>query len=233
MIVCAGRNEIISCATPIGVGLVESSIGLTRLCMREYVESLIFIGSAGAYSHDLPLLSICVSSRATQIESSLIAGGSYTPLDNAIELESELKDVSRETLQQVCGDLSAKAGSGLHGKLGGDSHGDITNVRDVVVNSSNYITTDSAIAEQMAGAGIAIENMEFFSVLAVAREFGLPAVGVFCITNYCDKNARADFLRNHDKAKEMLAKFVADFTNRGERAQGERESDWADGVRNA
>lgn len=189
MIVCAGNNEIISYATPIGVGLVESSIGLTRLCMKEYVENLVFIGSAGAYSYDLPLLTMCVSSRATQIESSLIIGGSYTPLDNYIE-----NNVSQETFR--IGDRC---------------------LRDVVVNSSNYITLDSTIAMQMSQAGIAIENMEFFSVLAVAREFGIPVFGVFCITNYCDANAQADFRRNHTQAKEILAEFAMDLIGKNKR----------------
>lgn len=198
MVVCAGNNEIISYATPIGVGLVESSIGLTRLCMKEYVENLVFIGSAGAYSYDLPLLTVCVSSRATQIESSLITGASYTPLDNVIELEMG-KSVSRETLRK--------------------SSGNIIGSHDVVVNSSNYITLDSVVATQMSQAGIAIENMEFFSVLAVAREFGIPAFGVFCITNYCDKNARTDFMRNHTKAKEILAEFIAGLTSKDKREE--------------
>ena len=56
--------------------------------------------------------------------------------------------------------------------------------------------------------GVGIENMEFFSVLAVAKEFEIPAGGVFCITNYTNKNAHADFLSNHKKAKELLEEHV-------------------------
>ncbi len=50
--------------------------------------------------------------------------------------------------------------------------------------------------------------MEFFSVLKVAQEFNIPAGGVFCITNYTNKNAHEDFLKNHEKAKELLSVHV-------------------------
>jgi nucleoside phosphorylase len=50
--------------------------------------------------------------------------------------------------------------------------------------------------------------MEFFSVLRIAQEFDIPAGGVFCVTNYCNEDAHADFLKNHDKAKELLGEHV-------------------------
>ena len=50
--------------------------------------------------------------------------------------------------------------------------------------------------------------MEFFAVLKIAQEFDIPAGGVFCITNYTNKNAHKDFLKNHDRAKELLADHV-------------------------
>ena len=179
MIVCAGRSETISYAVPIGVGLVEASMGLMKLCLREYVEKLVFVGSAGAYCYEIPLLSLCISARATQIESSFVSGGSYTPLDNYIE-----SNVSQETFR--VGDRC---------------------LRDVVVNSSNYITMDSGVCAAMCGAGIMVENMEFFALLRVAP-VDLPAYGVFCITNYCDTNAQKDFIANHAAAKQKLEDFI-------------------------
>ena len=49
MIVCAGRNETFPFAQTIGVGLIESAINLTRLCLFDKPEYLLFIGSAGSY----------------------------------------------------------------------------------------------------------------------------------------------------------------------------------------
>lgn len=49
MIICAGRNETFPFAHPIGVGLIESSINLTRICLFDKPDFLLFIGSAGSY----------------------------------------------------------------------------------------------------------------------------------------------------------------------------------------
>ena len=51
MIISAGNKEIFDFATPIGVGLIESSINLTRLCLFNKPDFLIFIGSAGSYGN--------------------------------------------------------------------------------------------------------------------------------------------------------------------------------------
>jgi nucleoside phosphorylase len=45
--------------------------------------------------------------------------------------------------------------------------------------------------------GVGIENMEFFSILSVAKEFEIPVAGIFVITNYTNENAHEDFLKNH------------------------------------
>ena len=176
MLVCAGRNEIIGNSVPIGVGIVEASMGLTKLCLKEDVSSLTFIGTAGSYSYEIPLLSICLSSQATQIETGFLSGQCYTPLENCIAIENQ--SVSHETYPSV------------------------------LVNSSNYITTDGSVSNKMMDAGILIENMEFFAVLRVAQEFNIPAFGVFCITNYCNENAHRDFLLYHNKAQKILEEYI-------------------------
>lgn len=189
MFICA-RGENFSFAKDIGVGLVESSIELTALILRENPQYLIFIGSAGAYDKSVNLLDIFVSNSATQIESSFSKDESYTPLDNKIEI------VSYETLQNKSKDLRSNPNINLKTIL--DSH------NFAIVNSSNYICTDEIFARKMSSAGIILENMEFFAILKVADYFKIPALGIFCVTNYCDKNAHSDFLANHKKARDLL-----------------------------
>ena len=46
MFVCAGNGEEFEFARSIGVGLVESAITVSKLCMSEQVESLVFVGIA-------------------------------------------------------------------------------------------------------------------------------------------------------------------------------------------
>ena len=189
MFICA-RGENFSFAKDIGVGLVESAIELTALILRENPQFLIFIGSAGAYDKSVNLFDIFISNSATQIESSFSKDESYTPLDNKIEI------VSYETLQNQMADSSKDSSVNLNAIL--DSY------NFAIVNSSNYICTDEIFAEKMSRAGIVLENMEFFAVLKTADYFKIPALGIFCVTNYCDKNAHNDFLANHKEAQRLL-----------------------------
>ena len=83
-----------------------------------------------------------------------------------------------------------------------------TNNLSPIVNSSNYITIDDSLAEKMLSHNIELENMEFFSVLHVAKKFNIPCSGLFVITNYCNEYAHRDFMQNHQKAKELIILHV-------------------------
>lgn len=93
MIVCAGNQEVFDFATPIGIGLVEATIGATKICLMSPPKFLLFIGSAGSYGgHNI--FDIVHSQSASQIENSFFLSSTYTPIDNMI---SSAVDVSRET----------------------------------------------------------------------------------------------------------------------------------------
>lgn len=115
---------------------------------------------------------------SANIEQSVLLQQSYTPLVPIIDAKIEYK-VSRET-----------------------------NIDLVTVNSSNYITTSQQSSYQLLDQNIAVENMEFFSVVSVANAFNTPRLGLFVVTNYCDSNAHQDFITNHAKAKELLTLHV-------------------------
>ena len=170
MIVCAGNNENFSFATPMGVGLVEMSINLTRLCLMDPPEYLLFVGTAGSYGK-AEIFDIIESKTAANIELCFLQKWCYTPLDNVITTNTQES-------------------------------------KDVIVNSSNYITTDKELAKNFLRFNIGLENMEFFAFLRVAKEFDIPAGGLFCVTNYTDEYAHRDFVANHQKAKELLEEYV-------------------------
>ena len=170
MIICAGNNETFDFATPMGVGLIESAMNITRLCLFDKPEFLLFVGTAGSYGkHDI--FDIVESKTASNIELGFLDNCAYTPLDNVISTNT-------------------------------------TNKQDIIVNSSNYISTCEDKTKKFLNFGMEIENMEFYSVLKIAQEFDIPAGGVFCVTNYTNKDAHEDFLKNHDKAKELLTEHV-------------------------
>ena len=170
MLICAGDIEQIKGATPIGVGLINSAINLTRLCIMNPPEFLLFVGTAGSYGKK-EIFDIVESKVAANIEHSFLLNSAYTPLDNVV---ASSENVSRET----------------------------------IVNSSNYITKSEEMAKRYLKLNIDLENMEFFSVLSVAKEFNIPVGGVFVVTNYCNKDAHKDFLANHKEAIERLEKYL-------------------------
>ena len=88
MIVCAGRNETFPFAHPIGVGLIESSINLTRMCLFDKPDFLLFIGSAGSYGEH-KTFDIVESKRASNIELGFLTQSAYTPLDTVLESENK------------------------------------------------------------------------------------------------------------------------------------------------
>ena len=171
MIVCAGRNETFKFAEAIGVGLVEPAINLTRICLFNKPDYILFIGSAGSYGNH-EIFDIIESRRASNIELSFLRNDSYTPLDNV--LESDNKMVKNDT----------------------------------IVNSSNYISTNEELSKQFNEYGVGIENMEYFSIIQVAREFKIPVAGIFVVTNHTNENAHDDFIKNHEEAMKKLTTYL-------------------------
>jgi len=170
MIICAGNNETFDFAQPMGVGLIETAMNLTRLCLFDKPEFILFVGSAGSYG-DAKIFDIIESKTAANVELSFLSNDAYTPLDNVVSTN-------------------------------------VDDDKDIVVNSSNYISTNEEITKRFLKLGIGIENMEFYAVLKIAQEFDIPAGGVFCITNYTNTNAHEDFMANHSKAKDLLTTHV-------------------------
>ena len=144
MIICAGRNETFAFAHPIGVGLIESAINLTRMCLFDKPDYLLFVGSAGSYGN-YKVFDIVESKRASNIELGFLTQSAYT---------------------------------------------------------------NEKLCKEFNEYGVGIENMEFFSILSVAKEFEIPVAGIFVITNYTNENAHEDFIKNHKEAMEKLTKYL-------------------------
>jgi nucleoside phosphorylase len=84
----------------------------------------------------------------------------------------------------------------------------VSHETDIIVNSSNYITTDRDISDLYRTKGYSLENMECYSVVKVAKHFGIKARGIFVVTNYCDEFAHEDFKKNHKKAMRLLEDYI-------------------------
>lgn len=94
MFICAGESERFEFATGVGIGMIDVSINLTKICIENPPPFIFFVGTAGSYG-EKKIFDIIESKTATNIENSFFGGGSYTPIDNVI---STAEDVSRETM---------------------------------------------------------------------------------------------------------------------------------------
>ena len=95
MFICAGESETFDFAKPMGIGLIDMSINLTKLCMSKNPPAFIFfVGTAGSYGEH-QLFDIVESKTASNIENSFFNAKAYTPIDNVI---STSENVSRETI---------------------------------------------------------------------------------------------------------------------------------------
>lgn len=171
MIVCAGKIESFSFAKTIGIGLIDTAINLTKICIENKPEEIIFIGTAGSYGN-YEFFEILESKRAANFELSFLSKDSYTPIENICEGENNLFR------------------------------------NDTIVNCSNYISINENLTSSFNDFGFGIENMEFYSVLKVAKEFNIKVAGIFIVTNYTNENAHNDFIKNHTKAMEMLTNYL-------------------------
>ncbi|MCX2683514.1 purine-nucleoside phosphorylase [Campylobacter sp. MIT 21-1685] len=185
MIVCAGGNEDFIFAKSIGIGLVESALNLTRLCLELKPTKIVFVGSCGIYDSG-NILEIYKSSHAFNLEFSSLSNAFYTPAVN-----------------EICLDYNADT---IHSNV--DVKKKNVSCETYKINSSNYICQNPQAAKEFAKIGLHFENMEAFSVLFVAKKFNIQAECIVCATNFCNENAHIDFLANHSQAKKKLETYL-------------------------
>jgi len=80
---CAGQTEQIEFAHPLGVGLVESAINLTRFFMQNSSDEALFLGSCGSYG-GLNIFDMIESNIAVNVEISYLLGESFTPINEQV-----------------------------------------------------------------------------------------------------------------------------------------------------
>lgn len=215
MIISAGRNEIFPFTLPMGVGLVDMSINLTALLQKRAM-----VDGCGKYEQNLTA-NQQLDERLNLIDSPVLKSAKSSQNSDKIlsALPSEIIFIGSAGLYKD-GEVfeiyeSSVAANIEISSLENKSYSPIeSEIASVVprgtwkVNSSNFITTDQNLAHKLFDRGYFLENMEFFAVLKVAQKFQIPAYGIFVATNFCDKNAHAYFIKNHEQAKKELEKYL-------------------------
>ena len=215
MIISAGRNEVFAFALPMGVGLVDMSINLTTLLQKRtmidscnrYEQNLVANGQLDERLNliDSPIFQSAQSSKnpdkiLSALPSEIIFIGSaglykdgevFEIYESSVAANIEISSLENKSYSPIESEIASIVPRGT-----------------CKVNSSNFITTDQNLAHELFSRGYFLENMEFFAVLKVAQKFQIPAYGIFVATNFCDKNAHADFIKNHEQAKKELEKYL-------------------------
>ncbi|MFC2749534.1 MAG: purine-nucleoside phosphorylase [Campylobacter sp.] len=215
MIISAGRNEIFPFALPMGVGLVDMSINLTELLQKRAM-----VDGCGRYEQNLTA-NRQLDERLNLIDSPILqsAKSSQNPDKILNALPSEIIFIGSAGLYkdgEIFEIYESSAAANIEiSSLKNESYSPIeSEIASIVprgtckVNSSNFITIDQNLAHKLFCRGYFLENMEFFAVLKVAQKFQIPAYGIFVATNFCDKNAHEDFIKNHEQAKKELEKYL-------------------------
>ena len=215
MIISAGRNEIFPFALPMGVGLVDMSINLTALLQKRAM-----VNGCGRYEQNLTA-NRQLDERLNLIDSPILQSTKSAQNPDKIlnALPREIIFIGSAGLYEE-GEIfeiyeSSSAAnieiSSLENKSYSPIEGEITSIvprGTCKVNSSNFITTDQNLAHKLFDREYFLEHMEFFAVLKVAQKFQIPAYGIFVATNFCDKNAHVDFIKNHEQAKKELENYL-------------------------
>ena len=215
MIISAGRNEIFPFALPMGVGLVDMSINLTALLQKRAM-----VDGCGRYEQNLTA-NRQLDERLNLIDSPILqsAKSAQNPDKILNALPSEIIFIGSAGLYkdgQIFEIYECSAAANIEiSSLENKSYSPIeSKIASIVprgtykANSSNFITTDQNLAHKLFDRGYFLENMEFFAVLKVAQKFQIPAYGIFVATNFCDKNAHADFIKHHEQAKKELENYL-------------------------
>jgi nucleoside phosphorylase len=92
MVICAGNGEDFSFATSIGMGLVQSTMTLSKICATKRPKYFVFIGTAGSYGEH-KIGDIITSYNSSNIELSFLQDKSYTPIEeNVISVDGMKSD---------------------------------------------------------------------------------------------------------------------------------------------
>ena len=220
LVISAGKNEIFDFALPMGVGLVDMAINLTKFLQK---RACIAADEKGInlknIDHYLAKIEAKFANSSNPELKNLSQNLSKNPERNLYQMPEKIVFVGSAGLYkdgEILQIYESLVGANIEiSSVENRSYSPIEcEISSIVsrgtikTNSSNFITTDKNLAHKMFEKGYFLENMEFFSVLKVAQIFKIPAYGIFVATNFCDKNAHADFIKNHTVAKKILTKYI-------------------------
>ncbi len=176
----AGSDRI-AMGGPVGVGLVEAAIGMTRLLAARPArpEAVLFVGTCGAFaSSGLEVGDVVAVARSTVLDVALARGGSALPAPMPARVDMDAS-------------LVARAG-----------------LRAVHALTTLGVTIDDALATELGAQG-EVEHLEVFAVARACAAFDVPFVAILGVANPVGSAGRAAWLARHVDASARAAERAA------------------------
>jgi nucleoside phosphorylase len=168
---------------PIGVGIVEAAIGMTRCVLRHEPTHALLIGTCGAFeAASLPLGSVVTSRSVTLADASV--------LERSSELPPPMP--GRAALDPALHDALVAAGA-----------------KSVQIANTVGITTDDALASRLSAAG-EVEHLEAFAFARACAAASIPCGVALGVANTVGSRGRDEWKAGHASASERAAGVAYD-----------------------
>ena len=221
LVISAGKNEIFDFALPMGVGLVDMAINLTKFLQKRacIVADEKGINLKNIDPHYLAKIEAKFANSSNPELQSLSQNLSKNPERDLYQIPEKIVFIGSaglykdgEILQIYESSVGANIEiSSIENRSYSPIECEISSIVSrgtIKTNSSNFITTDKNLAHKIFEKGYFLDNIVFFSFIRLSQIFKIPAYGIFVATNFCDENAHADFIKNHAEAKKILTKYI-------------------------
>jgi nucleoside phosphorylase len=175
-----GLEGVTITLAPIGVGLVEAAIGMTRCIERHRPSLALFVGTAGSFAD--ALFETVVGAKVHLVESSLVAAHAALPepMPDEAVLDAELHAA-----------LVAAGG------------------RSVQFASTVGVTVDDALAARLqASRGDDVEHLEAFAFARACAVAGVRCGILLGVANVVGSRGRAEWLANHVRVSTSVAEVA-------------------------
>jgi nucleoside phosphorylase len=186
-LLAAPRADVEVVLDTLGVGLVEAAIGMTRCVERHRPAVAVLIGTCGAFAGE------------RHVENGAVVCGAAVHLADASVADG------RAALPAPL-PAAATFDAAVHAALvaGG--------ARSVQIANTVGITTDDALAVQVAGAGVGadVEHLEAFGFARACAVAAVPCGAVLGVANVVGSAGRSEWLANQASASAHAADAAFD-----------------------
>jgi len=176
------ESDLVSFAE-VGIGIAEAAVRTTEVLLAQpslKQLSVVFVGSSGTRDHDIPLLSLVVSSSCNLYDHEAELERAYypEPYGNRVEADKELLHHFEASL------------------------GNTAQVAPIV----SPLSIASVEVEQRE---LFFENLELFGVASACHRFEVPWVSISAVTNHVGPEAHEQWRENCEAAAQITAEAIS------------------------